>query len=301
MSRIYEALKRSNDAKPALISQSIDAIRPEIEQDLIGRDYERQSIAPGKVEREREVDTFANPAIPLPSPGRYATVSIPLPLPPPAFPFDGSSPIASEQYRVLRTNLMQHPLRPKVIAVSSASPGDGKSVTTVNLAGTFALRSDSNVLIIDADLRRCGVADVLRLDSSLGLTDVLRGQCRLDDAIVRIDQMPNLHVLPARRSPKNPAELLDSPAWKMMISALREQFSYILIDTTPVGAVADFKLVQEACDGVIMVVRPDHTNRSALTKSLEIEKDGKLLGLVVNSYDEWFLWDTKRSYGYYHS
>jgi len=305
MSRIYDALKRSNDAKPSLISESIDAIQPEVEMvrhagSALITEERGQHLTP--VFEDRSPEPYVPPgSLPISAPGRYQSVRIPHPLPAPALPFDGGDQLAAEQYRVLRTNILQHPLRPKVIAISSASPGDGKSLTTVNLAGTFALRSDSNVLVIDADLRRCGVADVLRLDAQLGLADVLRGQCRLEDAIVRIEQIPNLHVLPSLRSPKNPTELLDSPAWKLLVGALREQFSHILIDTTPVGVVADFKLVQQMVDGVLMVVRPEHTHRSSLNKAMEIEKDGKLLGFVVNGYRDWFLWNTKKNYGYYQS
>ena len=296
MSRIYEALKRSGDSRPSQISRSIDSIQTEVEQG-----EERNGVVT-RLAPSRGHEEALEPHYDMHSrSSNYPLVTLQLPLPAPVFPFNGGSPQASEQYRVLRTNLLQHPAQPRVMAVSSASPGDGKSTTTVNLAGTFALKTDANVLIIDADLRRCGVADALRLDTTLGLTDVLRGQCALEEAIVRVDQMPNLHVLPSRRSPKNPAELLDSPAWKTMIGALREQFSYILIDTTPVQAVADFKLVQQVCDGVVIVVRPDHTNRQALTRAMEIEKNGKLLGLVVNAYEDWFLWDTSRSYGYYTS
>jgi capsular exopolysaccharide synthesis family protein len=201
---------------------------------------------------------------------------------------------------MLRTNLVQHPAQPHVLAISSATSGDGKSTTTINLGGTFALKSESNVLIIDADLRRCSVAASLGLEVGRGLTDVLRGECAVDDAIVRLDQMPNLHVLASRRSTTNPAELLDSPAWKNLIQDLRERFSYILIDTTPMQAVADFKLVQQVVDGVVMVVRPDHTSRPALERALTTADD-KLLGLVVNAYEDWFLFDSSHNYGYYAS
>jgi capsular exopolysaccharide synthesis family protein len=290
MSRIYDALKRSSDSRTASISESIDAIQSEVEAGVLAPTRSMSPVAASVL--ESHFDTTAPTS-------QYGTTHVSLPLPGPVFPFSGSNAQASEQYRILRTNLVQHPAQPRVIAISSATPGDGKSTTTVNLAGTFALKSEANVLIIDADLRRCGIAEALKLEAKHGLCDVLRGQCALEDAIIRMDQMPNLHILPSRRSPVNPAELLDSEAWKALIHALRGQFSYILIDTTPVQAVADFKLVQQVVDGVVMVVRPDHTNRAALTRALEVQNDNKLLGIVVNAYEDWFLWDTGRGYGYY--
>lgn len=293
MSRIYDALKRSSDSRQAQIGATIDAIQAEVQVGVLPSQLSSSDISPD----------FATEAHFTPGRSRYKLIRAMLPLAQPVFPFNGGPSAAAEQYRMLRTSLVQHPAQPRVMAISSATPGDGKSTTTVNLAGTFALKSDSNVLIIDADLRRCGVAEALNLNTrdQRGLADVLRGDCGLDDAIVRLDQLPNLHVLLARRSTTNPAELLDSPAWKALIQNLRGQFSHILIDTTPMQAVADFKLVQQVVDGVVMVVRPDHTSRPALAKALEMNSNNNLLGLVINAYEDWFLFNTSQHYGYYTS
>ena len=80
---------------------------------------------------------------------------------------------------------------------------------------------------------------------------------------------------------------------------IRREFSFVVVDTTPTSAVADFKLVARICDGVIIVVRPDHTERAAFLKSLEIDPPGKLLGTVINAYKDWFLWKTHETYSYY--
>jgi len=73
-----------------------------------------------------------------------------------------------------------------------------------------------------------------------------------------------------------------------------------LADTTPTAVVTDFKIVQQLCDGVLLVVRPDHTNRTALRKTIESEAQDKLLGIVINAVDDWFLWKSQQSYSYYY-
>lgn len=214
----------------------------------------------------------------------------------PLIPFDGSNLRIAEQYRLLRTNILMHPARPKVIAISSSSLGDGKTVTSINLAGTLALRSDANVLLVDGDLRQCKIATSLGIPSSPGLADVLQERCSLEEAIVQVEEIPNLLVLPAGDATGNPAELLDSAQWKRAIMTLRASFSFTIIDTTPVTAVADFQLVQQVSDGVLFVLRPDHTKRSLLKKALLAVPKDKLLGTVLNAVPDWFLWNIRESY-----
>ena len=130
--------------------------------------------------------------------GGYAEVEAhPLPRVP-VFPFlAGGDAHAAEQYRILRTNILQHPAQPKVIAISSAAPGDGKTLTSINIAGILAMKSDSRVLLIDADLRRCAVASTLGIETGMGFGDLLKGTCKLKDAVVKLRSPENLYVLPA--------------------------------------------------------------------------------------------------------
>ena len=214
----------------------------------------------------------------------------------PLIPFDGSNLRIAEQYRLLRTNILLHSARPRVIAISSGSLGDGKTVTSINLAGTLALRSDAKVLLVDGDLRQCKIATSLGIPSSPGLADVIQERCSLDEAIVQVEEIPNLLVLPAGEAKGNPAELLDSLQWKKATMTLRANFSFTIIDTTPVTAVADFQLVQQVSDGVLFVLRPDHTKRSLLKKALSAVPKEKLLGTVLNAVPDWFLWNIRESY-----
>jgi protein-tyrosine kinase len=276
VSRFFSALKRRDDAAMTAVADSIGA---------------------GTPLRSDDGDAFlANSEEPKSANYRPAALHLPTG---PLFPFDGTDSRTAEQYRMLRTNILLHPARPKMIAVSSASPGDGKTVTSINLAGTMALKSDTSVLLVDADLRQCKIATSLGIPASPGLTEVLRGKCSLDEAIVRVEEIAGLHVLPCGEVGGNPAELLDSAEWKRVTASLRARFSYVILDTTPVAAVADFQLVQQASDAVLLVLRPDHTKRALFHKALETVPKDKLLGTLLNAVPDWFLWGNRDNDYYY--
>ena len=233
-------------------------------------------------------------------PSPYRSVWLELPKGIPVFPFDGSEPRVAEQYRILRTSILLHAAKPKVVAISSGSSGDGKTLTAVNFAGIMAMKSDTNVLIVEGDLRKCSIAPLLGIQSSPGLAEVLRGQATLEQAIVRAEQLPNFHVLPGGNVAGNPAELLDSDVFRSFVLEVRKRFTFIVFDTTPVASVADFKLVMQVSDGVLMVVRPDHTDRDSFHRAFEIVPEKRLLGVVINAFEDWFLWN-KLDANYYYS
>jgi capsular exopolysaccharide synthesis family protein len=304
MSRIYSALKVLDEARAARLGAPPSDATPKIATPAVSsvavmeREPEPEpEPEPAAAEPKRTVIQF--PSAPTCEPdAEYRTVSLRV-AEGPLLPFDGSDPRTAEQYRLIRTNLMLHPSRPKMIAVSSASPGDGKTVTTVNLSAALALKSESTVIMVDGDMRQKKLAISLGIKAEPGLADVLRGTCRLDEAIVRIEEMPNLLVLPSGSTTANPAELLDSPEWKALTTRLRALFSYVVIDTTPVAAVADFQLVQQASDGVLLVLRPDHTKRSIFQRALQNVPSQKLLGTVLNAVPDWFLCNTRENDYYY--
>jgi protein-tyrosine kinase len=216
----------------------------------------------------------------------------------PILPFTDGHHITVEQYRIVRTKILHHPSQPRMIVISSPTTGDGKTVTAINTAAALALKKDVRVLLVDADLRRTDISRVLGIPASPGLGDVLSGRSTLADAIVRLEEFPSLCVLPAGPSVKNSAELLDSPHWDKLAEALRAQFTYTIVDATPIAAVADFELVQRVCDGVILVMRPDHSERKLCFKAIEAIPKEKFLGAVLNCVEDWFLWKT-HGYMYY--
>jgi len=213
-------------------------------------------------------------------------------------PWGGTDGHGGEQYRIIRTRIVQHPKKPRLIVVSSAGSGDGKTVSAINIAGVLSLRDNANVLLIDGDFRRAGVSSLLGLPAEPGLANTLSGSCTLQEAIIRVEQFPNLYILPAGAGNANPAELLDTAQWKSLCSTVRERFSFVIIDGPPIAAVADYELIQASCDGVIVVVRPEHTDRTLFNKAFELIPEGKKVGVVLNCAYEWFLWKTHESYYY---
>jgi capsular exopolysaccharide synthesis family protein len=228
------------------------------------------------------------------------TASLRIPAPSPLLPFGEGQERASEQYRILRTKIVQHPRQPRVLVVSSPAAGDGKSVSAINIAAALSLKTDANVLLIDADLRRSAVHVQLGLPESPGLAEVLRGDCAAEDAIIRTQEFPHLFTLTAGSVDENPVELLDSAAWRALCAAMREKFRFVVIDSPPVGAVADYDLIQAVSEGVILVIRPDHTDRGLCKRALATIPKGKLLGVVLNCVPEWALSSHASSDYYYY-
>jgi len=208
----------------------------------------------------------------------------------PVFPFDGRDPRAAEQYRIIRTKILQFPRPLYIVAISSPQSGDGKSVTAVNVAGALALRNEISVLLIDADFRRSALAGLLDVPASPGLTEVLSGESSLEEAIMSLQiGVTKLYFLSAGRRTKNPAELLGSKRWALVCAEIRKRFDYCITDTPPVGVVADYDLVQPAADGVVVVARPDHTNRKHCLMALQSIPKEKLIGVITNCVPDWFL------------
>jgi capsular exopolysaccharide synthesis family protein len=205
---------------------------------------------------------------------------------------------AAEQYRIVRTRLIQHPSSPSVITVSSPGIGDGKTVTAINLAAAFALKTHDRVLFMDGDLRRPASHLYLGVQSGPGLGEILRGSCEIDEALFQIEDLPNFSILTAGMcEERNSAELFDSPRWRAIAEQLRLRFRYVIIDCPPVDLVADYDLIAAAADGTLLVLRTDQTDRSACNTAVKkVQKN--LLGIILNDVDEWFLHRKSSDYEY---
>lgn len=216
------------------------------------------------------------------------TLPLQIPVNSPLFPFDGEHWEAAEQYRMARTKIVQHPRQPHVLVISSASPSDGKTLTAINMAGALALKGEGNVVLVDADLRLSAVEERLGFPTGPGLTDVLTGSATLDEALIRAEQFPKLYILRAGTVPRNPTELLGSFRWRSLCDALRASFRYVVMDSPPIGAVADYELIQAVCDGVLLVIRPDHTGRKICMRAIQTIPGDKFIGVLLNCVPEWF-------------
>lgn len=205
----------------------------------------------------------------------------------------------SEQYRSLRHALerLQRDSGHRVFAITSAGPGDGKTVTTLNLAGSLAQSPDNRVLVVCADLHRPAAAEYLGLSHARmpGLADAIAGEtCELADAVRRLDAL-NLSVLLSGRVQHRPYELLSSPRLGMLLAEARRAYDYVLIDTPPVVPLADAQLVGRWADGFIVVVGARKTPRKLLAEALGRLDASKVLGVVFNDDDR----PLHSYYGYY--
>ncbi|MEH0110272.1 polysaccharide biosynthesis tyrosine autokinase [Tersicoccus sp. MR15.9] len=189
---------------------------------------------------------------------------------------------AAESYRLLRTNLefmeVDAPLR--TIVVTSPSSGEGKTTTALGLALAVA-ESGVRVLLVDADLRRPGVAGRLQIDPGRGLSSMLIGQADVAQAVVRLDA---IDVLPAGPVPPNPNQLLNSAAAESLIAELGRQYDIIVIDTAPLLPVTDTLPLSKLADGTIVVIRTGHTRRTQLRHALEALNTihAPVLGVAMN-------------------
>jgi capsular exopolysaccharide synthesis family protein len=191
--------------------------------------------------------------------------------------------MATESYRALRTRLlrMQETQGLHSIVLSSALPGEGKTLTSMNLALVCAQLKDLRVLLIDGDLRSHGLTRLMGEPPGPGLSDVLAGDVPFESAIVATDQ-PNLYVLAAGSSDTPPAELFAGSRWKELLGWAAETFKVVLVDSPPILTLADFELISAPCDGVLVVVRALQTRRELLKKASAQVDAKKFLGLVFN-------------------
>ncbi len=205
----------------------------------------------------------------------------------------GISFAASEAYKLLRTKLQfsfadENACR--VIGVSSAMAGEGKSLSAVNLAYTMS-QLNQRVLLIDCDMRRPSLATKLPIQKAPGLSDFLAGQSHADN-LIQLCGLKNderaFHVISAGRTPPNPMELLSSARMAKTIEHLRQNYDYIILDLPPVGEVGDALAVAKLTDGMLLVVRQNYCNRLALGAAVRQFEfvDTKMLGVVYNCASE---------------
>lgn len=194
----------------------------------------------------------------------------------------------AEAFRALRTSILLStaPGPPQVLLVTSAQPREGKTCTSLNLALALAQRG-GRVLIINADLRKLGLGQMLKLPDGKGLSSLLTGAHKLADVLLQFTPLPNLWVLPAGPRPPNPAELLSSPPMEQLLRDLRQRFDHVVLDSPPLLMVTDATILSSYVDGVILVVESGATARGAITRAHRILENAgaKILGAVLNKLD----------------
>jgi succinoglycan biosynthesis transport protein ExoP len=190
----------------------------------------------------------------------------------------------AESFRNIRSSIMfmdAGETPPKTLIVTSAIPSEGKSSVAANLAKTMAM-AGSKVLLVDGDQRRCSINVKMGLPISPGFSDVLAGTMAFDDVV--LSPAPNLSVLVRGTANKHPGEMFVGPATDAFIRSVYDKFDYIIFDTPPVLAADDVTSLAPKVDGVIFVVRAEHTSARLAKQSLELlySRHVRVLGLIYN-------------------
>lgn len=207
------------------------------------------------------------------------------------------SPI-SEAYRTLRTNIefSSFDEQIRVIMLTSAGPGEGKSTTAANLAVAFA-QAGKKVLIMDADLRKPTLHHTFSKTNRWGLTNIIAGQAEVKEVISQTE-INNLDLLASGPIPPNPSELLASKRMSALLEELRLIYDIIIVDTPPALAVTDAQIMSTKCDGVVLVIDSGKVKREiALKVKMNLEYvNARILGAVLNNIDR----KDGESYYYYY-
>lgn len=211
--------------------------------------------------------------------------------------FSPKSPI-SEQYRTIRTNIQFSMIDKeiKTLACTSAMPSEGKSTTIANLAVTLA-QQGQKILLVDADLRKPTMHNIMEVRNQYGLTSLLTKRATPGMAIHATSRANNLHVLPSGPIPPNPSELLASKMMEELIIGLSNAYEVVVFDTPPVLAVTDAQILGSRCDGVIIVLKCNQTEKKDLVKAKELldRANVNVIGAVINEVDQKDI-----NYGYYY-
>lgn len=215
----------------------------------------------------------------------------------------GSSSVA-ESYKGMRTRLLRLQATEGIrsVCISSAVPNEGKTLTAINLALCCAQLSTLRILLVDADLRTGGLSRTVNAAAGPGLSEVLAGSAKYEEAIAVASYYRNLFVVPAGTPPPSSPELFASPRWKEFIGWAGECFNLVIVDTTPILPVADFELIASGCDRTVLVIRARRTLRETLEHALEKVDRKKLIGTIFNGTDgsEHSRYDDSyHYYGYY--
>lgn len=198
-------------------------------------------------------------------------------------PFD-----VAEAVNQLRVNLSFTDANIKKIVVTSSIPNEGKSFLALCLWRAMA-QTGKKVLFVDCDLRLSEIKDIYDIQTSdafFGIAHVLSGQCAVQDVMYKTN-IPNAYMIPSANAVSNPATLLESDHFREVLDQVADVFDYVIIDTPPIGTVADALTIGKVADGNILVVRSGFTKKVLVRDTIERLKvtNQPLLGIVLNRVD----------------
>jgi len=203
----------------------------------------------------------------------------------------------AECCRSIRTNLLfMSPDKPlRSILITSSRPRDGKTTTAVSLASAMA-HGGNRVLLIDADMRRPSIHRVFKLPNEVGLSSLIVGACKLEEAVKSTD-IPGLSTIVCGPIPPNPTELLHTKTFDSLMRRLEEKYDRVIVDSPPLGIVADPAVISTQVDGTLIVMKARQTSRDQAKRALDVllRVNARIFGAVLNDLDI-----ESRDYGYYY-
>jgi succinoglycan biosynthesis transport protein ExoP len=220
--------------------------------------------------------------------------------------FHDHQPLSSEAYRVLRTSILfsSPGQAPRSLLITSTLPMEGKTLTTANLATAIA-KAEGDLLLIDADMRRPTLHQLLNVPREPGLSNFLVGET--DELPVVATLVPHLFLIPAGAIPPNPSELLGSERMQELLNRSQERFVRTVLDSPPLVSVTDAAILSTLADGVLLVIKAEHVPRKAVRDTVNhlLEIHAHLLGAVLNDVplqrDSYYYRRYKYSSSYYYT
>lgn len=284
MSRIEQALKRAGTAEPgAAVARPDNFVSPwPTVMEAPPADAEHE-VVPFPPVTETVAAPIA-PAAPAP-PSARGPVSFSSEWRDRLATSKGADPVFVEQFRRLAAILhsAQAASGIRVLMITSATPEDGKTMTSLNLSLVLSESYRKRVLLIDADLRRPSLGKAAELTSAPGLSDALKAPADQKLAIVPVT--PTLTLLPAGRPDPDPMGALTSPRMRQILQEAASRFEWVVLDAPPMGPLADASLLAEMADAAIFVIRAGRTQHPAVKKAIDALGRERLLGVVLNGVD----------------
>ena len=204
--------------------------------------------------------------------------------------------IEAEAYRRLRTNIEYSSFddKYKVIVVTSSFPGEGKSATAGNLAISMS-DTEKKVLLIDCDVRKPSLHRKFKISNSKGLTELIMGKAAFNEISYKYNE--NLTIITSGSKVPNPSELLGSEVMYRFLQEARENFDYVIMDTSPVQLVTDAQILGSKADGTLLVVKAESTKKNQVASSVDLLRkvNATVMGTVLNAVKN----TVEKKYDYY--
>jgi len=210
---------------------------------------------------------------------------------------NSADPAILEPYRHLRTTILQAWAEKefRTLLVVSSESKEGKTVTVLNLAYVFSMLPSFKVLVVDGDLRSGTLSKSLGVKGRAGLSDLLEGSARLDEVVLKSDEIPFCFMVRGT-SKVSPPELLHSSRWANQAKRISEHFDLVLVDSPPVGFVTDAQLLALGCEAVVLVARAFKTSQESLEKLTQDFQRYRVLGTVLNGGENMGRYRAYRNY-----